>query len=78
MYIEDYIELKRNPPKREGAPLDVEYTVLSRGNKAEVFQRKVGTVFIGPESECRQYISQQRTKQAIKKAERGMNPFFTR
>jgi hypothetical protein len=81
MYIEEYLALKKNPPKQEGLPLEpLEYTIKPRfqSGKVEVRQHKVGCVFVGLLEEARSYISQQRTKQAIRTAERGLNPFFTR
>jgi hypothetical protein len=81
MFIEDFIALKKNPPIPSGMPLDVEYTIRQHpwvATKREVFQRRAGVVFIGTQSEAMEYIKQARTKQAIKTAERGLNPFFTR
>lgn len=78
MFIEDFIALKKNPPKIEGRVLDVEYTTMPLGDRFRVNQKRVGTVFVGSQSECADYIKQSRTKQAIRTSEKGLNPFFSR
>jgi len=82
MYIEDYLKHQQKP---ESDPSDVEFSTrrLASGKHA-VYQRRVGCVFVGQESDCAAYIRQARAKKALKETEktmnprRGMNPFFTR
>jgi len=82
MFIEDFIaESKKKNPKPVGMALDVEFTIRQHPwvpGKREVFQTRVGVVFIGSPFECVEYIKQVRVRRALRVAERGMNPFFTR
>ena len=82
MYIEEYLEQQRHPIAKAGLPLDAEYTLRIVDQKTQVIKRLAGCVFIGTNSEASRYVAQQRTKQAIARAERelrrGSNPFITR
>ncbi len=81
MFIEDFIKAKKvGPATIAGDPLDVEYIISTKEGHEKCFVRhnKAGVVFIGLEAECILYVRQQRVKQAIRTAERGMNPFITR
>ena len=82
MFIEDYIAHKNCPGEPVGLPLDAEYTLRIVDQKTQVIKRLAGCVFIGTNSEASRYVAQQRTKQAIARAERelrrGSNPFITR
>ena len=83
MFIEDYIKQRKDAPMIAGDPLEQEYRLQGwmaegREMKVSVVHIKAGTVFVGSRAEAKEYITQQRTRQAIKTAERGVNPFFTR
>jgi hypothetical protein len=71
MYIEDCFKPQ---PKPEGLALDIEFSVrkiqlAGHGERHAVYQRRVGTVFVGSEAEAREYVKQARAKQAVKRAE---------
>jgi hypothetical protein len=71
-YIETYIA-------QQQALSDIlDYNVRGSEARSEVHHITAGCCFIGTKSNCNTYIQQQRAKQAIRKAERGMNPCFTR
>ncbi len=82
-FIEDFISKQNQPTAaaKAGFSIDAEYTLKIVGSKTQVIQKLVGCVFIGTNSEATRYVAQQRTKQAIKRAEkelrRGSNPFVT-
>jgi hypothetical protein len=80
-FIEEYIASHREP-KSTWKPLEIEYELRPLGVKHQVIHHKAGCTFIGTMENCRAYIQQQRSKQAVRKAElefrRGANPAFTR
>ena len=70
-FIEDVLNRKITP--RAGLSLEpLEYTLKSFGSQTQVVQSKAGTVFIGAYAECRQYVQQQRSKQAVRAAEKTL------
>ena len=77
-FLEEYIKSQREP-KPQAVETFV-YTTKIRGDgpKHELHHLRAGCVFIGSKDECSKYVAQQRAKQAIRAAERGMNPSFTR
>jgi hypothetical protein len=83
-FIEDFISNRNQPTAaaKAGFSIDAEYTLKVVGQKTQVIQKLVGCVFIGSNSEASRYVAQQRSKQALKRAEkelrRGSNPFVTR
>ena len=81
-FIEDFISHKNCPVEPVGLPLDAEYTLRTVELKTRVYKHLAGCVFIGSNSEASRYVAQQRTKQAIARAEKelrlGSNPFITR
>jgi hypothetical protein len=46
--------------------------------KYMVMESLVGCVCIGTNADCREYVAQRRTQQAIKEEMRGFNPLFSR
>ena len=94
MFIEDYIKQQQNPPVKEGLSMEVEYSIgplkiAGHRERYSVTQQRVGTVFIGNEAECIEYVRQKRVLQAVKQDEKalatprrdyrqGANPDFTR
>jgi hypothetical protein len=83
-FLEEFIADRNNPVVKAGLNLELEYTIKDREPmadgtaKSEVRHSKAGCVCVGTHAECVSYIRQQRSKQAVKAAERGTNPFFTK
>jgi len=59
-------------------PKQVKFEFRPVGLKFGVYDPKAGCVFIGTAVECREYVSQRRSKEELKVAERGLNPEVSR
>ena len=59
-------------------PKQVKFEFRLVGLKFGVYDPKAGCVFIGTAVECREYVSQRRSKEELKVAERGLNPAVSR
>ena len=59
-------------------PKQVKFEFRPVGLKFGVYEPKAGCVFIGTAAECREYVSQRRSKEELKVAERGLNPEVSR
>lgn len=78
-FLEDFVKDKSI---REGSlGVALEYEIKPLLNSRYAVYHKAGCVFIGSNNEAREYVKQQRSRQAVKMADQiiqGTNPFFRR
>jgi len=70
VYIEDLLP---KPLKFEFKQVGLKWGVFEQVKKEDV-TIEVGCVFVGTAAECRRYVEERKSKDALRVAERGLNP----